>query len=181
MPKLENYTNRVVIDGKRYRKNELQPIDDVGDTITVAYTMEANSTEFRPSLLYQTNYSDWTDSNDVAYESKQALLDDMDSYFFSDGGEVTTGSEGTNISSAGTNVLSDRSGVIRRVVINNAIAGGIVTIYDNVIASGTIIATITIPAVLTFNQIVLDYGIRFLNGLTVVTTNNTNITVVYFD
>lgn len=91
MPKLENFTNRVVIDGIRYRKNELKPIDEEGDLVSVAFTMEANNTQPNPEGLYQLPFNQWTDSSDTPYASKQALLDDMDAFFLTSSSTSPTG------------------------------------------------------------------------------------------
>lgn len=85
----------------------------------------------------------------------------------------------TNILTATTTVVKSGGGVLQRIVINKAVANGVVTIYDNTAASGTKIATITQPATLLETQDVLEYGVRFATGLTVVTSSTDDITIVW--
>jgi hypothetical protein len=46
----------------------------------------------------------------------------------------------------------------------------VITCYDNTVASGNVIATITMPATLLASQIVLDYDVVFNLGLVCVTS-----------
>jgi len=85
-----------------------------------------------------------------------------------------------NIAGAGTTVVSTRPGRLHGITINSAVLSGVITIYDNTAASGTIIATITNPATLLQNNFDLDYySLQTSIGLTVVTSAADNITVVY--
>ena len=81
MPKLENFTNRVEIDGYPFVKNELRPIDDPGDLVSVIYTGTTNQSRNAANQLHQIPFSDWTDSGDIPYASKDALLSDMKAFF----------------------------------------------------------------------------------------------------
>ena len=85
MPKLENFSNRVAIDGRSYPKNELAPVDNGGNLVSVKYTHSADQTDRTLDDYYQQNYFDWTDSSDNPYPTKQALLDDMNAFFLSSG------------------------------------------------------------------------------------------------
>ena len=89
------------------------------------------------------------------------------------------GSSKRNIAGAGTVVVKNEGGVLRRIVVNKAVASGVITVYDNTAASGTIIATITNPLTLLHSMVVLEYNCSFNTGLTVVTSAADDITVVY--
>ena len=55
-----------------------------------------------------------------------------------------------------------------------------VTIYDNTAGSGTIISTITFPAVLLSDVNYYDFECSFATGLTIVTSGATqDITAIY--
>ena len=85
-----------------------------------------------------------------------------------------------NIAGAATTVVSPKAGRLHGIVINQAIATGVITIYDNTAASGTIIATITNPATLLETSADFDYfSLQFSIGLTIVTSSTDNITVIY--
>lgn len=80
-----------------------------------------------------------------------------------------------------TTVVKGSAGFLNKIIINKATALGVITIYDNTAASGTLIGTITMPATLLANQIVLNFDIAFTTGLTIVTsTAAQDITVSYF-
>lgn len=84
MPKLENFTNRVEIDSYPFIKNELRPIDvDGTDLVSVVYTGNTNASRNIANNLTQISYTEWTDSGDTPYASKDALLSDMKDFFFS--------------------------------------------------------------------------------------------------
>lgn len=68
-----------------------------------------------------------------------------------------------------TTVVKSGAGLLHAVTINQAVATGVITIYDNTAASGTVIAVITQPAaVLATTQVVL-YDVKFATGCTIVT------------
>jgi hypothetical protein len=85
----------------------------------------------------------------------------------------------TNISSATTTVVSTVPCVLHYIIYNKKVLSGVCTIYDNTSAAGTKIATITNPATLLDNQLLLQYGVNCNTGLTVVTSAAEDITVVY--
>lgn len=91
----------------------------------------------------------------------------------------TAGASYCNIASATTTTVKSGAGVLERVVINKAVAGASVTIYDSTTGSGTKVGTITHPPVLLANQYTLDYGLMFQIGLVIVTSAADDITVVY--
>lgn len=77
-----------------------------------------------------------------------------------------------------TTVVKSGAGVLGKIVFNKPASTGVVTVYDNTSAAGTIIATITEPTgVLPYE---LDYNAAFDTGLTIVTaTAAQDITVTY--
>lgn len=83
---------------------------------------------------------------------------------------------------AATNVLKYGSGRLHRIMLNDPNTAGVVTIYDNTAATGTIIATVTIPSPGTQSKPIpsfLDFDCPFHIGLTIVTSTTTNVTVIY--
>jgi hypothetical protein len=83
-----------------------------------------------------------------------------------------------NITGDATTVVKASAGFLHCVTINSPVATEVITIYDNTTASGTNIATITIPA--SPQPVTLFFDIATRNGLTIVTaTAASNITVSY--
>lgn len=77
-----------------------------------------------------------------------------------------------------TTVVKSGTGVLHTITFNKPVATGVVTVYDNTAASGTIIATITIPA--SPLPVTLVYDATFATGLTIVTaTAAQDLTVSY--
>lgn len=84
-----------------------------------------------------------------------------------------------NILTATTTTVKSGAGILDKIIFNKLVALSVITIYDNTAASGTKIATITNPAALLQNQIILPFGIAFSTGLTIVTSGIDDITVAY--
>ena len=88
-----------------------------------------------------------------------------------------------NVVGNSTDVVKSGPGVLQAIMINNSTTGGVLTIYDNTAASGTKIATITLPTggVNPVPTAINNLGIEFETGLTVVTTGSiaNNFTIVY--
>ena len=84
-----------------------------------------------------------------------------------------------NLLTNATTVVKSGAGFLNRVVINNAGASSnTITLYDNTAASGTLIGVIdSVEA----NGRLLEYGLDFKTGLTVVIETGTaaDITVVF--
>ena len=77
-----------------------------------------------------------------------------------------------------TTAVKTTSGMLHTITFNKPIATGVVTIYDSLAASGTVIATITVPA--SPMPVTLTYDLAFTIGLTIVTaTAAQDITVTY--
>ena len=88
-------------------------------------------------------------------------------------GELTTNATSEYIGTNTTTVLKYNAGTLQRIVnLDNA---GTVTIYDNTVASGTVIATIDTTKALG----TLEFNAPFSNGLTVVTSLGAKISVIY--
>ena len=89
----------------------------------------------------------------------------------------------TNITLAAptTTVITTRPCILSRITINKATASGVITIYDgSSAATGTLVATITMPATLLANQLSLDFDVQLPKGLTIVTsTAAQDITVAH--
>lgn len=83
-----------------------------------------------------------------------------------------------NITTDATTVVKSSRGVLHTITINSPVATGTITIYDNTSASGTKIATITVPTAAV--PITLIYDVAFWTGLTVVTgTEVMDVTVAF--
>lgn len=79
MPKLENFTNRVEIDGISYRKNELKYFSS-GDNVTIIYSKEADVAQ--TNVIQQMSFDEWTDNGGIAYATIGALLEDLDNFLW---------------------------------------------------------------------------------------------------
>ena len=93
---------------------------------------------------------------------------------------AATGYSFLNITAAAptTTVVRTGSGILHSITFNKPVATGVVTVYDNVAASGTVIGTITVPA--SPIPVTLTYNVAFENGLTIVTaTAAQDITVSF--
>lgn len=77
-----------------------------------------------------------------------------------------------------TTAVKTSPGILHSITFNKPIATGVITIYDSLAASGTIIGTITIPA--SPQPVTVFYDVAFATGLTIVTaTAAQDITVSY--
>lgn len=85
-----------------------------------------------------------------------------------------------NIVTATTTTVKSGRGKLFGINVNKAVASGVITIYDNTAASGTKIGTITNPATLLHSQIHHNFQrADFDEGLTIVTSEAEDITVIY--
>ena len=87
----------------------------------------------------------------------------------------------TNIVAAAptTTVCHSGAGTLHRIVVNKALATGVITVYDGTAAQSVEIATITMPATLLQTHFVFEYGVDASRSVTVVTsTAAQDITVV---
>lgn len=83
-----------------------------------------------------------------------------------------------NITGDATTLVRTGGGILHTLTFNNPTATEVITIYDGLSASGTKLATITIPA--TPQPHSLLYDMEYLVGLTIVTaTANSDITVTF--
>lgn len=85
----------------------------------------------------------------------------------------------SNITSAATTTVKTTGGCLKRIVINKPVASAVITIYDNTTNSGTKLGTITLPATLLEDTKSLEYDVSFGTGLTIVTSQATDLTVVF--
>lgn len=81
-----------------------------------------------------------------------------------------------HLTTAGTYNLKYSPGTLHRIVLNNP-TGTLITVYDNITNSGTVLAVINTPA--QANPVTLEYEIEFNIGLTIVTTGTWDLSVVY--
>lgn len=81
-----------------------------------------------------------------------------------------------NLSANATTILKRSAGKLHRITVNNFGANSVITVYDNIAAAGTTIATIG-----SNNEGPFEYGCEFQTGLTIVIGGGTasDITVVY--
>lgn len=92
---------------------------------------------------------------------------------------LPAGNSFRNIAGAATTVIKTTAATLVGIVVNKAVASGVITVYDNTAASGTKVATITNPGTLLHSQIALPYDAYCSTGLTVVTSAADDITVIY--
>lgn len=86
----------------------------------------------------------------------------------------------TNMVTATTTTPKSSAGLLHAIIINKAVLNGVITVYDNTAGSGNKIATITFGAALLSDPPLLaTYNLKFLTGLTIVTSAATDITVVW--
>lgn len=91
-------------------------------------------------------------------------------------GEYRTQPNYKNITGSGTQTLKFGPGVLHRVILNNPVAKAII-LYDNIAASGTIIATITPQG--SSPPVSIEFQSPYYTGLTIDTTAGAqNVTVV---
>lgn len=90
------------------------------------------------------------------------------------------GNKSVNITGATTTVIKSGAGILRRIVFNKFIALGVATLYDNTAGSGTVLATVTLPAALLASNGSIEYNLNFATGLTIVTSAAFDMTVVYW-
>jgi hypothetical protein len=81
---------------------------------------------------------------------------------------------------AGTLTVQSEPGFLHSVLISTRVASGVITLYDSIGTSGTVIDTITVGSQ-TFSdpQNAYLYDVRTKNGLTVVNTANLGAMVAY--
>ena len=88
-----------------------------------------------------------------------------------------------NITTGTTTVCKYSQGRLNKIILNNTdTTAGNITIYDNTSAAGTLIGTLRIPAVGNQHSAfptTVHYDCPFFNGLTIVTSAATDITVIY--
>lgn len=81
------------------------------------------------------------------------------------------------ISASGTNTVKSAPGTLWQVVVGTPVASSTITIYDNTAGSGTVLALITNTT--DVKPYRLEIEARFETGLTVVTSGNDKVTLVY--
>jgi hypothetical protein len=85
-----------------------------------------------------------------------------------------------HIAAGATTVVKGTAGILHYICINTPVASDTITVYDNTAASGTKIATVTIPGTITAESpFCLRYDLMFTTGLTVVTFGADDITVAF--
>src|SRR5258706_5392909 len=111
-------------------------------------------------------------------QSVKLKLVDLGDGTFGYAGYAAAGS-GLHIAGAATTVVKSGAGVLRKIIINKAVSLGVITVYDNTAASGTVLAIITNPLALLASVVPIDYDVKFSTGLTIVTSAADDLTVVY--
>ncbi len=89
-------------------------------------------------------------------------------------------SRATNITTATTTLLKSGGGFLRKLIINKPVASATIGVFDGLTAVGPI-GTVTFPAtLLTDPPYSVEYNnVRFSNGLCIVTSHSTDITVIW--
>lgn len=93
---------------------------------------------------------------------------------------ATAGAKFSNITTATTTTVKSGAGILHGITINTPVASATITLYDKTTATGTKIATITLPSTITSESpFRLMYDVSFATGLTIVTSGATDLTVSY--
>lgn len=81
----------------------------------------------------------------------------------------------TPITTQTTTIVASGAGFLHNIIIPTPVASGVVTFYDNILASGNqLIPPITLPATLVSDgPIIVPFDVSFNNGLTIVTSGAT--------
>lgn len=86
----------------------------------------------------------------------------------------------THITTATTTTVKSGGGLLHAIIIGKGVATGVITVYDNTAGSGTVLSAITFgAALLTDPPLLATYDIRFVTGLTIVTSQATALTIVW--
>jgi hypothetical protein len=93
-------------------------------------------------------------------------------------GNLVTDTQYGRVTTASTSVMKYGAGVLHRVTVNTAFAGAGISIYDGLSGSGSLVAAIAYGSK-NDAPATLEYGIPFSIGLTVISTNTWDATVVY--
>lgn len=80
MPKLENFTTHIKIDGNPFAKNAVNYQIQSDDTVGLYYTNERDQRILKGTLA---RFENWTDLNDIAYTTFPDLIADLDLFLFS--------------------------------------------------------------------------------------------------
>lgn len=85
----------------------------------------------------------------------------------------------TNITTNTTTLVRSGPGIMHTLVVNKSVASAVITIFDSLTNAGTKIGTITLSSGGVTDMVPLDgvYDCAFVNGLTIVTSAATDITV----
>lgn len=96
-----------------------------------------------------------------------------------DGGIPIGGYSKVNITTGTTTLVKTGKGVLHVVGLNTYVASATIKFYDGITAVN-IFATMTLPSTITgVTPDALEFDLPFTNGLTIVTSGATDITVVY--
>jgi hypothetical protein len=89
--------------------------------------------------------------------------------------------KGQNIATQTTTLVKSGVSVLEKIIVNQALANGVIKIYDDVSAvAGSLKATITVPAAVLLNQFELNYDMVMDKGICIVTSGaNNDITVTF--
>lgn len=109
----------------------------------------------------------------VTKDAGEEILDDVQ--------KVEKRSQSTRITTATTTVVATGGGVINGIDIGKHVASGVITVYDNTAASGTILGVLTPGASLLTDPPFVDWlnSVKFVTGLCVVTSQASDLTVKF--
>lgn len=93
---------------------------------------------------------------------------------------ATAGAATAHITTATTTTVKSGAGIAHEILIGTPVASATITVYDSLTASGTILAVITLPSVITaFGPVAVMRDRAFATGLTIVTSGATDLSVSY--
>jgi hypothetical protein len=86
----------------------------------------------------------------------------------------------THITTATTTVVKASAGFLHKIIWNKSVATGVTTVYDNTAGSGTVVAIRTVGAALLNDPPCTgEYNVSMATGITIVTDEAEDITVVW--
>jgi hypothetical protein len=138
---------------------------------TVSTTLSTWSSTMNLPIRFE-NTNSATKKDSVQLQARVATINRL--------GPLTTETIYKNITTATTTICKYGPGRITRLLLNSpSQQAGIVTIYDNITNAGTIIGTLQWTANNAELPQSILFDVPFSTGLTIVTSQATNITVIY--
>lgn len=93
---------------------------------------------------------------------------------------MSTDNSYKNITTATTTLVKSGAGTLKRIILNKGVASATITVHDALTATTPVIGTTTLAGTLLNDAgRSIEYDCGFTVGLTIVTSQATDITVIY--